>query len=295
MANPSPFHYNHVYYRCLLAADRLSPSRAKITYAGRDDGIGAQVHSILSLHAYARLRKLELHCRPIKDIEHNYANSPTWESDWNSFFNLPTSDYGPETESIFLRQVTRQLWLKQGRCYAMTKAHRFVDFFPAIYTQIMPQLREAYNDSDFPKKSLFSDDVTTLKIAMHLRRGDVLQLRPERASSIEKAANELSWLKQKLEGMGIRYEVIVFSQGDQKEFAMLESPQTRIHLEDDPFSAVHTMIRADVFLMAQSALSYVAGLYSSGTVVYRPHWHPCIPGWVSRLKKLPKHLKEIKK
>jgi hypothetical protein len=293
MANPGRFHPKHLYFRSILAYDRIHPSSASITYAGRKDGIGAQLHSILSLFAYAKLRNLQYLDRPISNVAHNYEASPSWDRDWNLFFNLPTRSTEQDEEPKFLRQVTRELFLKQQGFYSATKAHRFTDFFPEVYNQIMPRFRHLYDTAEFPKKSLFLSSANTLKIAIHLRRGDVLTERPERASSLEDALTHLKDLREMLNRRSVDFEIIVFSQGDESEFNHFKDPRTRVHLGDDIFSTLHTMITADVFFMACSALSYIAGLYSKGIVVYQKYWHPKLPGWLDNIESLPAQLETL--
>jgi len=262
-----------------MLGDRLFPSNAGITYAGRKDGIGAQMHGVLSLYAYAQLRSLRYIERPLRDIEHE-DGLPDWDLRWNQFFNLPTEEPSLNEQPVVLRQVTRQLKLDENKLYAATKAHRFVDYFPGIYRETMPHFRRRYAASSFPKKSLFRSDSECLKVAVHLRRGDVLEQRPNRVSSLTEAKTQLDSLRESLRKTGLNHEILVFSQGSPEAFHALEGPNTRLLLDSDLFATLHSMITADVLVTARSALSYVAALYSENTVVYKKHLHPPLPGWL---------------
>jgi hypothetical protein len=286
MANPGRLNPRRLIYRACLRTDKIAPSGASITYAGRKDGIGAQIHSILSLAAYARLRGLHFIEQPLANVAHNDDNLADWDVQWNRFFGLPLQVPPLEKHPIVLRQVTRHLRLAKDGLYAATKAHRFVDFFPDIYREIMPEYRARYDASDISKRSLFEGDADCLKIAVHLRRGDVLLERPGRVSSIDAATAKLTRLRQILQKVQPKHEILVFSQGAQREFASLEGANTRLQLDVDLASSLHSMITADVLVTARSALSYAAALYSQNTVVYEKHFHPPLPGWLLDIEAL---------
>lgn len=292
MANPSAFDPRHLLYKACLWKDQLLPTNASITYAGRKDGIGAQIHSVLSLAAFAKLRGLKFIEQPLQEIAHNYDEEVNWDEQWNRFFGLPLKHTPMDQTPTVLRQVTRRLNLRRNHSYEATKAHRFVDYFPSIYEEIMPSYRARYEASDISKDSLFSQHQGILKLAFHLRRGDVIAERPGRVSSIEDAKAKLGKLRNHLDTSKRAYEILVFSQGAPADFKLLEGSNTRVLLNSNLFATFHSMVTADVLLTARSALSYAAGLYSTNTVIYERHYHPPMPHWLRQIDYLSSRLPE---
>ena len=60
MPKPSKFGQLKPLYQLLFKLSKSYASNSALAYSGRKDGIGAQIHSIYSLHAYATLRGMEV-------------------------------------------------------------------------------------------------------------------------------------------------------------------------------------------------------------------------------------------
>lgn len=276
MPKPSKFRPLKPLYQGLFAFDRLGRSTSKLTYAGRSDGIGAQVHSIFSLAAYAHLRGMDFEYAPLANVAHSDGNQSNWDRQWNEFFNFPQSRSTGLEECQSITKIHSLIRPKGCQVYKVIKAHSIVDLFPEVYSRVMLAFRKRYDQSSFQKKSLFAVD--RFKIAVHLRRGDA-SIHADRPSSIEYTQRRLEELLPTIREKHPKSEILIFSQGHPEDFAPLAALGCKLALNEDVFKTFHSMVTADMLFTAKSSFSYAAALLSNNHIVYQPFWHPALPEW----------------
>ena len=163
---------------------------------------------------------------------------------------------------------------------------------PSSVLKIIPTLRAAFNKGlSYGTMNRVDQSVTT--IAVHLRRGDAPS---DRVLSNKKLLFLIRVLRQRYENMQIKFHI--YTQGNEREFYYLikdesislhlSAPTTPCrygsrgmaknencsnhtvseHIVDDLIQTFSSLVMADVLVLANSAFSYVAGLYNSGTVYY---------------------------
>jgi len=172
MPKPSKLRPYRPLIKAFLVVEKIiRQSPGHLTFSGRSDGIGAQIHAIFSLHAYAHLRNLTYYSAPLRDISHNDENTPDWDQKWNDFFNIPchAAPIPPKLQAIDLRSK-RVNWIQTHKCYNAARAHPVTDLFPSAYAAVMPSLRERYNEAPFHKKSAFPDSGLKISSAHTQRR-----------------------------------------------------------------------------------------------------------------------------
>jgi hypothetical protein len=275
---PSKYRPLRPLYQAIFRRDRRHPKDAVLSYAGRSDGIGAQVHAVFSLAAYAHLRGLRFSLSPLRQVDHNTRNLPDWDLRWNRFFGFPPEE--PEiTRPPQKCRAERLFRIRDGGHYRINKAHAVVDLFPASYDAVMPYFRERYDQSPVDKQTLFETD--DLKIAVHLRRGDA-KTHQGRASGMEAVAARLRRYLKQDRVRSRQPEVLILSQGECTEFKPLVELGARLALDADVFATYHSMVTADVLFTAKSSFSYSAALLNRHEIHYEPFWHPPLPRWPSR-------------
>jgi len=262
-------------YAILSKLDHYPKKRAIVQFSGRNDGIGAQIHSYYSLAAFAALRNMYFGQCALANVAHNDDNDPNWDEKWNKFFNLNQTSNSVCAQKIITKPVSQIVFPKKNVLYRANKAHAVVDLFPNAYDLVMPNLRREYDNAPVRKSDFFETD--GLKIAMHLRLGDASN-HSGRASNIEAAADKLSKILKKTENES-PVEILILSQGRPEQFAQLEALGAKLCLNTDLFQTFHTLVSADVLCMAKSSLSYAAALLNTNTVYYEPFWHPSLPHW----------------
>jgi hypothetical protein len=275
------------------------------------DGIGAQVHRILSVQALARQFGLSYLHSPVARVRYQgFANQLRKEHDhdcadkWNRFLNLGYGHETPETCGIdFAREhrgVRLRLWsaawlwlqgrrgLKsrqaQGGRHELARiksAFPIVNRRPETFELLRDQLRTQYAMTPKPTVNYDRD---RLQVAIHIRRGDVTLQSKYRRRFIPCSVYEQ--IIQQLSDVSERAPVFhVFSEADPSAarhgLEELESlPGVTLHLNGDAFSAFHHLVSSDALVLGVSSFSFVAGLYHRGVVLNFPGHNPHLPTWV---------------
>ena len=77
------------------------------------------------------------------------------------------------------------------------------------------------------------------------------------------------------------FKLNIFSQGQPSDFQDFFEYEPDIFLDEDEFKTFHSLVKADVLIMAKSSFSYLAGLLNEGIVIYEPFWHKPQRNWLS--------------
>lgn len=234
---------------------------------------------------FSRLRGLRYAHTPLESVAHcpEEMDVHTWSRSWENHFNLGLGEpLAEEIESqiplIHTRRANR-LFLRSNRIYAVPHCHKITDLHPEGWNAISTEIRQKYHSS--PKPVLPEKLDHTIRIAVHLRRGDVSEAGPfsERFTSSESLVFLLQKLLRSLEGMMV--DLHLFSQGAPDDFASFANLGATLHLDEDPLKSFHWMAEADILFTAKSTFSYLAGMIGGGLVCYEPFWHPPLPGWIN--------------
>lgn len=178
-----------------------------------------------------------------------------------------------------------------------TKTHTCASIFstdPSKVLKLIPFLRAAYGK--LPYDPSFQNSKSSVKkVAVHIRRGDVPK---DRMMSNELILQILAKLRGKYEHDPSGYQIHIYSQGIEEDFDHLtKEGDVVLHLSsptmpcrygsrgmakyekctehivsndivDELLHTFHSLISSDVLLVANSALSYAAGIYCEGVVFY---------------------------
>lgn len=269
------------------------------------DGIGAQVHRILSVRALARQFGLSYLHSPVARVRYQgFANQLSSDHDpdcadkWNRFLNLGHGHETPESCGIdFVREhrgvklrlwSAAWLWLQarqaQGGRHELARiksAFPIVNRRPATFELLRDELRTQYALTPKPVVSFGSG---RLQVAIHIRRGDVTPQSKYWRRFIPCSVYEQ--IIRQLSGASERPPAFhVFSEADpgaaRHGLEELESlPGVTLHLNGDAFLAFHYLVSSDVLVLGVSSFSFVAGLYHRGLVLNFPGHNPHLPSWV---------------
>lgn len=120
----------------------------------------------------------------------------------------------------------------------------------------------------------------SLRIAMHIRRGDVTKMKQARISNWQERYVDLAWFQRVYENVlvglgGQESRLEVFSQGSTHELSPLaKMGRVAFFVDTDPVLAFHQMVSADLLITSPSSFSFNAGLLSSGLkIAQSPWWH----------------------
>jgi len=137
---------------------------------------------------------------------------------------------------------------------------------------------------------------TQLRIAVHIRRGDVAAMRESGHEQWAERWLDLSYFEAVLSSIdavvGPRgRQVVVVSEGDPSDFSTLvRSFGAELVLGGDPTAAFDRLVDSDVLVASPSGFSFIAGLVSGAITLFpAPWWHaiPDEPRWIPVTHDLP--------
>ena len=137
---------------------------------------------------------------------------------------------------------------------------------------------------------------TQLRIAVHVRRGDVAAMREAGHEQWVKRWLDLSYFEAVLSSIdavvGPRArQVVLVSEGDPSDFSTLvRSFGAELVLGGDPTAAFDRLVDSDVLVASPSGFSFIAGLVSQAITLFPAQWWHAIPDeprWIRVKRDLP--------
>ncbi|MEH2163380.1 MAG: hypothetical protein V7K38_20680 [Nostoc sp.] len=254
-----------------------------ITCAGKDDGVGAQLIAILSTILFAHELGIQYVHTPFRNIAHNDNNDLNFEHKWEISINIGFNELS--INQIDLNEITvicvnniTQVEIKDNTLYVIPHCHEFTKINPNKYSKLLERFFYKYEKA--PTKSSLYFDSAKINIAIHIRRGDVIKDDKDRYTAncfYTKIITQLSDLLNELE---LEHTFHLYSEGIIEEFSEFNDDNIILHLNECPFTTFHHLVSADVLVMAKSAFSYSAALFSKGIKIYLPFQHRALKDWL---------------
>lgn len=239
-----------------------------VTCAGKRDGGGAQVHAVMSTMLFARAMGVPYFHTPFAAVMHG-ADRAAFAARWEGAFNLGGGAARiPWRMPVVTGEAACRGYHGPPAIVAQQHFHAFADSRPDLYADIVRDLRS--------RLILPSRSFEAPTIAVHVRRGDIVG-QPSYTKRFTDNATLARHIGAALRDFP-RHRVRIFSQGVEADFDGLPDV-CEFELDTDIFATLSGLIEADCLIMAKSSLSYVAGLYSGGTVYYEPFWHRPLSSW----------------
>ena len=77
------------------------------------------------------------------------------------------------------------------------------------------------------------------------------------------------------------YIIHIYSEGKVKDLSIKDHSRLRFHLNEDLITTFHSLVKAKIFIMAKSSLSYSAGILNENKVYYIDWWHKKLHHWIN--------------
>ncbi len=241
------------------------------------------MHAIFSTMLYAQCNRLTYLHTPIASVEHNDQDDEFWPENWERTFS---PGYGEVELSAFdLRGVqvvpAETMTFERPQpppgepvLLVASECHWYADSHPDFYALIQPRLIRKYERTPHPVRAGHG----SLFVAVHVRRGDVGEhYLAERFTHNATVLKQIDQLSRAL--TSVPHEIHVFSEGREEDFGEIRN-RAVMHLNGDVFECLHSLITADILVMAKSSFSYTAALLSRGIVIYSPFWHAPLQQWM---------------
>jgi hypothetical protein len=266
-----------------------------ITNPGRADGLGEQVKNILFSIIFAKIHNIKFVYTPIKAIEHNYDNDPSFIKDIEDMLGF-IHDYpidhngiqrseGDDTgdlQNYFNRNIDMlSLFTEYSNVVEMIrKRHKYSDYFDNSFFNVAIHIRRP-NPHD--TKNYDKNYTNTLLNFQQKKYKDEFYI-----SFLEKLyndyyANDNNDSKNPKKSLKIH----VYSQDlDQEYYNKMLSPEVKncvvYHIYEKITITFVSMILADLLVTGASTLSYTAALIKEKNVLfldYTPYHPPMLTKW----------------
>jgi len=273
------------------------------TYIGDYDGLGAQYQRIVSIISFSARLGVEYVHTKIKNIEHiNDADYLEKIEDYfqisNNFKSVNDVIYDSELNvgnSIdgnliyefinFIeneRATSRNIIVYIHSCYNVIDINDDRDvpenekFGSIVYDYGMPKLQQIKKNIPLPEYNKNQN----VNIAIHIRRGDIEKTDDGRYISLD--------IYQKYINKFIYYypngNIFIFTQitpenKDEFDAFLIQNSTVKMMADIDIITTLEYLIKADIFVMGKSSLSYVAGLYNTNGVLYNSFGHLPLGRW----------------
>jgi hypothetical protein len=253
-----------------------------ITTLGRTDGAGAQAQSLMSAIAFAHAHGLQYVHRPFATIEHAEMEMPAWVRLWEEYFNLGdgesslADDARPLVSLDYLHQVPRHVPVVAAAEHYL----HYCNQDPEAWERVRPLLRAKYWKNKSPGRHPRVPD--ELRIAIHMRRGDVSAGNKKVANNFTPNATFVNTLQRLRSLIGERAQTLridLLSQGTPDMFADMSALGATLRLNEPAVETHRAMVEADILVMSKGAFSYTAALLNDGIVLYDPQKYRALQDW----------------
>jgi hypothetical protein len=245
----------------------------KLTCSGKSDGGGSQVLAIIGVAAFSEYFGARFVHTPLTYIEHcpKGKKMENFCADWESIvslfgFSKTQGENFDEYSSLEDFLVDFLLFRTRGKLISLKNVSYITDTHPEVYLSI-----------GLGAASRVKNKSGTKTIYVHVRRGDVTQVGPNRFrhTSDENVRRNIEVVLQQVTGDCEVYLVTEDASGEFRE----KFRDCTIVLEKDPVKALLLLARADILVMSKSAFSLVAALASTGEIFYEPCQSRPLPAW----------------
>lgn len=234
---------------------------------GDVQGIGAMVQTQLFAKALSQLFNCNYIFRGFKNFTHYQYFDITQErfmDDINHFFNL----YENETLQIEKIKITT---LEEFFIHISNLNRNLeIELEPSLVMQLGQQYLEEFEKHGFIKqiKNKFNLKQEKQKddfiIAIHIRKFTKTDCDPSSFRDYfskekeEYYLNLVDGLREKYKSKNPKFQI--YSQGSIEDFSFLKAEDTSFFIEEYPLDSFEKMLYSDVFVMANSSLSYIVHL-----------------------------------
>jgi len=262
-----------------------------LTYSKQSNGMCAQYQRIIRIiclamkydcqYIHSRIEQMEHLPQPcseylnnIEDFFQMQNHFPTINDSviFDSIINLDTN----VTEEILLEY--KNMAVSKNILLTIVHAYNMCDKNTQLYEIGMPFLNSIKKNIELPEYN-----ISGVKIAIHIRRGDVsTRMHAERYVPLD-------YFQQIINKLSTSHENPYFfifteiSPENASEFIDFQNANKNISMKIIPdidiLTTLEYLIKADVLVMSKSSFSYVAGLYNQNTVFYIDFWHAKLERW----------------
>lgn len=233
---------------------------------GKDgvDGFGAHLLERMSAIAFAAHYKKTYVHQPFCKLAHNYENNPDFHNEMELFANIgkgfPTME-GLDSKNVF-----------SAKGYSLYVNKKIDSFYNK---DVLALFKINYYST--PKNEIPYFDKGRVNVAVHIRRGDVLDMNLQ--GMLNSDEHYLAAMK-KIRKLYPSAKFFIYSEGKEEQFARFKLNDVELHLNEDIKDTFHALVTADILVTSKSTFSYTAALLSDGVIFYTPYGNPKLSHWI---------------
>lgn len=266
------------------------------------DGAGSQLQRILSIYMIAKYYGIGYFHSPILKTTYTYEDESENEKyrsmfsyvednvdEFNSMFALASDPLEGDFTTYSVSVLQKETILEMIQTVDIEKKNIVLACTYGGEVDRNPDFH--YIKVDYPWIQRTQN--VTLQIAIHIRKGDLSLLSPERVISDEYYIGVIRNLHMLLQGVNKPHEFHIYSDGyfdkesgvvsmDEsyyQQFAIV--PHMHFHIGTHPVQSIVEMTNSDILVLSNSCFSYVpAMLKQKGVVLGKPGAHSMSPQWI---------------
>jgi hypothetical protein len=239
-----------------------------ITYIKRDDGFGAQFQNILEALIYAENNGYEYVHTPIKKMEHNYNNDPSFIDSIEELMNIR------QHYKIIDRDISSENVLK-------INLRGLYDHFESnIDTYLRTESMNRYRSIFWSNKNKNIFDNYHKHVSVHIRRPNIHDSRVDGSDTPDSYyLDVMSNISKKYRSANLMFHI--YSQGNPGHFKKYIDTfdKVQLHINEPVPDTFIGLVASDILVTSRSSFSYVAALLHEGEVYYCPFWHKNASHW----------------
>jgi hypothetical protein len=285
-----------------------------LTYANdrHRDGAGAQLQRIYGIFALARFLHLPYFHSPLLEVGNhglaaleNNVKLANVESSYNQIFLLKSDIECPSDSIVHYLEKADLDYIENIKKEAESsgKFHLIRILYPYAVTDQNPEIYDCLKSVSpfvYCRGDLF-------KIAIHIRRGDLLVADSNRMLPNSYYVSCVLGLTQVLKKMNVKFACEIYTEVPSKTCTITPHHQGDIQITSDvqispemsslddfrvipnlaeikaiePIETLRRMATADALILSRSSFSYLAALFNpAGSIIYYPFWHSPMKDWL---------------
>jgi len=229
----------------------------RYTIAGKRDGFGSQYHGIMAGIAYCKKMNYEYVHTPMSHISHSQNKNI---KKFNNLIGIPYS-----------QNKTTDIDIIKPNSFTGTNIGKNPDSY--FTNDVIKIIRNYYYLNSKP-------DIEEIDIAIHVRRGDVSDKTCNEKIKSRYTSNDyyvkiINFMRKKYPNL----KITIFSEGIIDDFKELQDDNISFELNSDLIQSFHSFVKAKVFVMAKSSLSFCAGILNENEIYYIDWWCRPLNKW----------------
>jgi hypothetical protein len=279
--------YFKIVFSCYKRLFHLIKGDRVLTCYSDNDGGGAQLQRILSVASLCKYLNIDFVYTKISDIDFHPLNysKEEWIKQWNTLINFDkiykiNENHKMEVKGLFL--ALREL-IRHNGFFAIRDAHLFADLYPNYYNNLIESTGLSISLNHENGNSI---QECSINASLHYRVPIVstdhkfFDLERNRMPSEDSLYDTIETIKKENSLIEDCITIFTFNKKYLSKDFYNYYPNITVDDNTNAIDAIRHMSRAEILLVSNSSMSYIAALFNRGKVYcYKNFWHSPKKEW----------------